>query len=121
MKIKPRLWGSTAALVVGVLAIIGGLSASQGSTVIAGLVMVIGSLCYRSAKRASLGVVAKSTGRQIAELFGVVLILAIIGLQRNLLDLMYTDPFPNLIIPLWTFVAYAVAKLGAAEASRAEA
>ncbi len=115
MKLKPRFWGSSAARVLGILGMISYLAYPNPqtfSTAIAGVVTVIGSLICRSAKKAKLGLAKSSTARNLTEALGVAAIVAIVGLQRDLLGLMYREPFANLIIPLWALVAYAVAKFG---------
>jgi hypothetical protein len=59
---RNNLWGSTAALIIGGLGIIAGISQvasrvpNSGDTTIAGIVIVLGALAYRSLKRRRLGV-----------------------------------------------------------------
>ena len=116
MLLKPRFWASNAALALGGLSIVAGLAnPPKFSNFIAGLVAVIGSLIYRSAKKAKLQLATASVTRDVGEAIGVALILGIVGLQRDLLTLMYYDPVPNLILPVWALLAYGIAKTGSAK------
>lgn len=110
MVLKPRFWGSTAALAIGCLSIVAGLANLSFSNLIAGTVSVIGSLIYRSAKKTKLGLVTSSVTRKLTEGIGVALIIGIVGLQRDLLELVYYDPVPNLFIPVFALLAYGIAK-----------
>lgn len=110
MTLKRRFWGSTIALVFGVIALLSIATAPGSGTWLGGFVMVVGALIYRSAKRAKLGLASASMLRSGVETAGVLAIVASIGLQSQLLDRMYSDPVPNLIIPIWALAAYAVAR-----------
>ena len=112
---RKRFIGSTIALVVGILAALAGLAqAASGkgiSTFNAGVVMMLGSLAYRSAKMRKLGIAKTTSGRLVVEWLALAVILAVVLLQKDLFQLMYEDPVPNLIIPLWVLVAYFVVLL----------
>jgi hypothetical protein len=120
--IPMKLWtrirrhlGSTLAFLIGCLAIIGGLSvlAERGGagTLIAGFVMVLGSMAYRSAKKRWLGEAKATMTRQVLELIAVALICAAILSQNNLMHVIATDPVPNVVIPVWAIMAYIVIAL----------
>ena len=106
-----QFFGSTIALGLGVVLILGRIPRiSQGepnalSHLIAGVVMVLGALAYKSAKKRHLGFAKTSPLRYAIEtvcLMGI--LLAVLG-QKNVNDLMYEDPVTNLVIPIWAFLA----------------
>ncbi|MEJ1392118.1 MAG: hypothetical protein RPU34_14720 [Candidatus Sedimenticola sp. (ex Thyasira tokunagai)] len=97
--------GSTIALAIGILSILTGLSNSPAS-VIAGMVIILGALAYRSAKKRKLGTVRSSLSRRAIELVAILTALAVVLLQNDLAFLIQSDPVRNLIIPAWVLVAY---------------
>ena len=99
--------GSTIAIVIGVLSFIFGL-ANPGPALITGIVIILGAVAYRSAKKRKLGEVNDSKVRVIIEKLAIVMAMAAVLLQANLASLVQTDPVPNLLIPLWVIVAYIV-------------
>jgi len=103
--------GSTIAIVLGVLVLITGFTQFNVSYINAGFIMMIGAFAYRSAKKRALGEEKNTNIRKAIELTGVVIIILLIVLQKNLLILVAEDPVPNLIIPLWVIIAYFVAFL----------
>jgi|WetSurSiteA1Bulk_404760.scaffolds.fasta_scaffold49853_2 hypothetical protein len=99
--------GSTIALVLGVISLISGLNKPSG-LLVAGLVIILGALAYRSAKKRILGEVKTSLLRKGLEVVTIVIIVAAVLLQNDLTNRIITDPVPNLIIPLWAIIAYAI-------------
>lgn len=73
-----------------------------------GPVMILGALIYRSAKkrRETQG---NNFVRVIGELAGLLAILFLAFGQNDLRERLVTDPVPNLIIPVWALIAYAIA------------
>jgi hypothetical protein len=114
-----RHFGSSVSLLLGWISVVGGMSQMahhsdnpSGSTLfIAGVVMILGALAYRSAKKRRLGEVKSTLMRLCFEIGLLVLICAVIGLQSDLKYLIATDPVPNVIIPLWAIVAYPTVNL----------
>lgn len=117
MRIGQRLLknlGSSAALFAGCIAILAGLlalaqHAPQLDTLRTGIVMVLGALAYRSAKRRRLGEV-KSTRMRIS--FEITLLAAIcvtILAQNNVAQRMVINALTNVLVPAWALVAYLVA------------
>ncbi len=102
--------GSTIALVLGIVSVMAGL-AKPSSTLIAGIVILLGALAYRSAKKRKLREVKASPIRKTLESVAIVLIIALIVLQRDVAEQINRDPVPNLIIPLWAIVAYVMISL----------
>ena len=102
--------GSTIALILGVLTFISGL-AKFSSGLIAGPIIILGALAYRSAKKRKLGTIKSSTLRQALEILAICIIVTAVLLQKNFLYHITTDPVPNLIIPLWAIVAYLIIAL----------
>jgi hypothetical protein len=106
MKLRPRFWGSTAALIAGALMFL--------SNPIAGVVTLLGSAAYRSAKRTRLGLAKPSWYRTTLEAGAIVTIVAMVGLQRDFGDVAYEDPVPNLLLPAWALIAYGIARAAGA-------
>ena len=112
--IDVRFLGSSLALVIGALGILGGLGAAtegQGiSTLWAGTIIVLGALVYRSRKRRILGERESTRLRVCTEYAVLLVILAAWLLQKDLLYLIATDPAPQ-TVPVLVFLAYACAGL----------
>lgn len=100
--------GSTVAIAFGFLALVAGWMKLESSMLVAGPVMILGGMAYRSAKNRWLGEVEETAGRIAAELLAVVSILALVLLQNGIKQRAVENPFPNVIIPLWVIVAYLV-------------
>jgi hypothetical protein len=116
-----RQLGSSIAFLIGCLAVIAGLSGlaqtvdnphvagtQKLDTLIGGVVMILGALAYRSAKKPKLGEAKWILTRRFLEIALLVLICVLILAQNNLSYLIATDPVPNLIVPIWAIVAYLV-------------
>jgi uncharacterized membrane protein HdeD (DUF308 family) len=108
-----RHLGSTLALIIGGLALVAGLatlganSFELGSSMPqAGVVMILGALAYRSAKKRRAGEAKSTFARQFLEIASLVLICLVILMQNNLKYLIATDPVPNAVIPIWAILAY---------------
>jgi hypothetical protein len=101
--------GSTIALILGFLSFAGSVAnpANPGG-LIAGPVIILGALAYRSAKKRKLGEVHNTAMRKGLEISALIIIAAAILLQNDLKTLIATDPVPNLVIPLWAIIAYVV-------------
>ena len=98
------LW-SNIALAIGILAIVAGIT-NPSSLLIAGLVITLGTLSYQSAKKRKLGIVKNTQLRKTIEIISIVATFLIIFLQKNLQELIYQDPVPNILIPIWVWGAY---------------
>ena len=110
-----RFLGSTLAIAVGFLYFAGSVSRLQDGGTAAGLVagpmIVLGALAYRSRKRRLLGLRKTTAIRRVLEVLALACILAAWLLQNDITLLIATDPVPNLVIPLWAIVAYFCAGL----------
>ena len=108
-----RFLGSTLAIVVGVLYFAGGANQVQDGGeapgLIAGPIVVLGALAYRSRKRRLLSLSKATPVRRGIEVLALALIPAVWLLQKNILFLIATDPVPYLVIPLWAVIAYSCA------------
>lgn len=82
------------------------------SSSVAGAVMILGALAYRSAKKRKLGEVKATLTRQFLEIVLLVLICLGILMQNNLKILIATDPIPNFVIRLRSKVAGPRARSG---------
>ena len=102
-----RHLGSSLGILFGILAIIAGIT-QPGGILIAGIVMTIGGLAYRSAKKRKLDEVKNTILRKTLEGAGIVGIIVLITLQNDLKQLVVTDPVPNFIIPVFAVAAYII-------------
>ena len=101
--------GSTIALVLGIFYFASGLTNPGNSGgLVAGPVIILGALAYRSAKKRKLGEANNITLRKGLEVLALIVIAVAILLQKDLKNLIATDPVPNFIIPLWAIIAYIV-------------
>lgn len=100
--------GSTIALIIGVLGLLSGLSQLK-PVFFSGVLIILGALAYRSAKKRKLGEVRSSLTRKVVEIMAIVIGMAPVVLQNNLQHAMINDPVPNIIIPIWVLVAYIIA------------
>ena len=103
--------GSTIALIFGVLSVLSGLAQPSPTSLIIGVVIILGALAYRSAKKRKLKDVKTSWLRYSLEIFAILVAMSAVLLQKNLANLIETDPASNLIIPLWVLVAYIAIQL----------
>lgn len=98
--------GSTAALILGGLALLAGLGNPNLETLRASIVIILGALAYRSAKKRKLGEVKSTSARQFVEISLLLLICLFVLMQKNLTDVLYTEPLWSVFVPLWSIVAY---------------
>ena len=82
--------------------------AFKGRTLLAGVVMILGAIAYRSAKERKLGEAKWVLARRVLEVVLIVLICVVILTQNDLKRRITTDPIPNAIIPIWAIVAYLI-------------
>jgi hypothetical protein len=118
MPLKPatnRFLGSTVALWIGTISLAGGISqiangdATGGTdTIIVALVIILGSLAYRSLKQRRLGLKEDTAQRRAVEGVLLVLVLLSVVLQKRPLDQIHNEPFGSLYVPVWIFAAYAI-------------
>ena len=105
-----RFLGSTLAIASGILYFVGSISRVQeggdAAGLVAGPMIVLGALAYRSRKRRLLGLRKTTSVRKGLEVLALVSILAALLLQNDIWLLITTDPVPNLVVPLWTIAAY---------------
>jgi hypothetical protein len=112
-----RHLGSTLALIIGVLALVSGLASlartlsansfEPGSSLPeAGVVMILGALAYRSAKKRRTGETKSILIRQFLEIASLMAICLVILMQNNLKYLIAADPISNAVIPILAILAY---------------
>jgi hypothetical protein len=101
--------GSTIALILGILSFASSLAnPSNHSGLVAGPVIILGALAYRSAKKRTLGEVKTTLLRKGLEVSALVIIAAAVLLQHDIKNQLATDPVSNLVIPLWILIAYII-------------
>lgn len=107
-----KLIGSTVALIIGVLAFLGSVAQlANGNTLsdpLTGLLIILGALAYKSLKKRKLGIVKSSVFRQGFEGAALGIIVLLVVLQNNLQTRIINDPVTNIVVPLWSFVAYLI-------------
>lgn len=113
-----RHLGSSIAIAVGCVTVVAGLSTLaqrvnkddplKADTLIAGIVMILGAIAYRSAKKRKLGQAKSTLTRYCLEIGSLILICVAILASNDLMYLIETDPVPNLVIPVWAILAYLV-------------
>ena len=106
--------GSSLALFVGCVAIVVGLlalaqSSPQQDTLRTGIVMVLGALAYRSARKRRLGEVKSTRTRISFEIILLAAICAVILGQNNFSQRMVINAVTNVLVPAWALVAYLAA------------
>jgi hypothetical protein len=118
-----RHMGSTIAIVLGLVYFAGSFSPSNPSNdgAIAGPVMVLGALAYRSAKGRALGEVPASLATHVIEIILILLIVASVVFRNDLRTAIVINPAPTLFIPVWCVAAYAIAAVRAWRRSRGTA
>lgn len=102
--------GSTIALILGIPLSITGF-ANSNSFAIAGPIIVVGALAYRSAKKRKLGEVNDSIFRKVIEVVVIIAIAFVILSINNLANYIAKEPVQTLIIPLWVLIAYTIIAL----------
>jgi hypothetical protein len=115
-----RHLGSTIAIVLGLAYFAGSINPSvlPNEGLIAGPVMVLGALSYRSAKRRALGEATASVTRQTMEAVLVLLIVASVVFRNDLGTAIVISPAPTLLVPVWCVVAYLIAAVRARRHAR---
>jgi hypothetical protein len=110
-RLKPRFWLSAVAGVFGALTLISGLAhlsnrnAAGGDLLNVGVCTLLAPVAYRSLKRTRLNLKRPSAVRRVLEICALICSAAIVLLQNNLADRLYTDPIMG--IPLiWGVAAY---------------
>ncbi len=105
-----RFLGSTLAIVFGAIYFLGAparLAAGDDTAgFIAGPIMILGALAYRSRKRRLLGLRKETMLRRSVEALALVSIVLLIILRNDIAFEIATDPFPYLVIPAWAIIAY---------------
>ena len=119
---KSKFLLSTLALIFGWLAWLGscagimrrateGVTEPEASTTpLLGLQIILGTLAYRSVKRTKLGIREESVLRRIGELVALILVWLpsywLVWINNP--SLWGADPMGNVMVPLWSYIAYLV-------------
>lgn len=111
-----KFLGSTIVLILGVLGFLGGIASvskgdHKGDGLLAGILMIIGALTYKSAKKRKLGIVRDTKTRVAFEVIALIILIALVLLQNNLIYRIETDPVPNVLVPVGALIAYTVISL----------
>lgn len=109
--IKMRLAGSTVALCFGWYFLAAGVGSvvpgsRTGTNAFAGIVMLLGTYAYRSAKRRKLGLREDSVARKAVEMGLLAFMAALVLLQPDALNRMIDHPLDRVLAPLWALFAY---------------
>ena len=103
---KKKFIGANIALVLGCLVLLAGLSQANSSYLTGGVVMILGSLAYKSAKKRKLGITEPSKTKLVFELIAIAVIVLLTLFSKR--EYMINDPIPNLVIPILAVVAYVI-------------
>ena len=71
-----------------------------------GLFMILGALAYRSAKQRKLKLVENTKKRKLLEFLALILIAVLIFIGPDILQLIQDGDITNLVVFVWTIVAY---------------
>lgn len=108
-----RFLGSTLAIVFGTIYFLGAPAqleaGGDAAGLIAGPIVILGALAYRSRKRRLLGLRTETMLRRSVEALVLAAIVLSIILRNDIVFEIETDPFPYAIIPAWAIVAYCCA------------
>ena len=99
--------GSTIAIAFGILPVIAGLTKNP-NLLKPGVIIMLGALAYRSAKRRYLKEREETVLRRILEIAAIIIISCVVVLQNNILHLIATEPVPTVAIPLFAIVVYLI-------------
>ncbi len=104
---------SNLSFVIGILQLAAGINAlktgKDASGLISGPMIIFGALACQSAKKRSLGLKQTTRGRRVYEIILLIIIVLLVVGQKNVLQVIYIDPVPFLIVPLWILIAYVCA------------
>jgi hypothetical protein len=107
-----EFFGSSAAIVLGVLYFLSGVNVAAQKTggsangLVFGLVIILGALAYKSAKKRKLNIVATTVIREIFEIVAMLLILAsVLMLNVDIKKFMAETPV-SFLIWLWALIPY---------------
>jgi hypothetical protein len=100
--------GSTVALVIGGLGLVGGLSNHNFQSINASVVMIVGALAYKSAKKRRLNEVENTKFRFGMEIVGLgVIVLSVLALS-DIKTAIALYPLSTVVAPLYALIAYGV-------------
>jgi hypothetical protein len=105
--------GSTLTIILGILALgAGANNIAKGLDGVAyfnsGMQMILGGIAYRWAKKRKSGDIPNTSLRKISEGVLMFFVASITIFRNDLAFAIASDPFPNVIIPAWIFVAYLI-------------
>ncbi len=107
-----EFFGSSAAIVLGVLYFLSGVNVAAQKTggsangLVFGLVIILGALAYKSAKKRKLNIVATTVIREVFEIVAMLLILAsVLMLNVDIKKFMAETPV-SFLIWLWALIPY---------------
>ncbi|MEA3450201.1 MAG: hypothetical protein U9Q85_04505 [Patescibacteria group bacterium] len=106
MKLQNKHWGSTIGIILGVLffiSLFGNPTLNGSNTFFTGILIIVGSLAYRSRKKQILS--SKSKKIPILEIITLILLFLHISLGINQ-ELWYDHPLNFTLVPIWILVVY---------------
>jgi hypothetical protein len=107
-----EFFGSSAAIVLGVLYFLSGVNVvaqkTDGSTngLVFGLVVILGALAYKSAKKRKLGLKNSSLFRISLEIIAIILILASVLMANTDIKIFIAEDLVPFLIWVWSLTAY---------------
>lgn len=102
--------GSVVALFLGWFFLIAGIGTiGQNDNAVFGVVVLLGTYAYRSAKKRKLGLKKDTTARKAGEMGLLLLMLALILCRPDAGNRMIDHPIGGILAPAWALTAYGVA------------
>jgi len=100
--------GSSFGIILGILSFSAGINPPNLSMLNAGIVLIVGSLAHRSAKKRKMQEVENTILRRLIEGSSIIGLIALICLRDDLMFITWEDPVPNFFIPVYVLSAYLI-------------
>ena len=101
---RRHIW-TNISIALAILTWASGIQTLNGN-LLAGEVMLLSALACRSANKRRLMEVTSSNKRKVYELVLILIMVLLVILQNGLKDLIATDPVPNFVIPVISFMFF---------------
>lgn len=109
MKLRGNFFGSTVGIIVGISLLFSGLRGVQegiySESLTSGVIVILGALAYRSAKKTRLNIVESSVIRTSIEVAFIMIVVVSLLLRNEVLKFIAEDPI-HLLIWLWALIPY---------------
>lgn len=110
---KSSFIGSTVAMVIGAISLLGQLShwpSVNDDNIFGGVTAILGAMAYRSAKQRRLGLNRDATWRRIAEVALLALVCLPVPFAIVTVDGVVHNPWSSIVVPAWSIIAYLIVR-----------